>query len=119
MSLLSNKEKLNSKSLWSWTAELEVFKGSINKEFLNSVKSISKLDLPSSSDPDSGSSHSSIFIPENGVGVWKTLKSIDPVLSKGCDIPVVLVNLISIFWLDKFIEFGSVALEIVSPFSST
>ena len=95
-----------------------MFKGSINNEFLNSSKSISKTEIPSSSAPDSSSSHSSILIPENGVGVWKTLKLIEPILSKGWETPAVLVNLISIFWFVKFIVEGKVALLTVVPLLS-
>ena len=103
----------------SWIAGLVVSNGFINNDFLKVSKSISNTEISSSSDPDSSSSHSSIIIPENGVGVWKTLKVIDPVLSKGWETPIVLVNLISIFWLVRFISVGKTELVTEMPLAST
>ena len=94
-------------------------KGFINNNFLKVSKSISNTEIPSSSAPDSSSSHSSILIPENGVGVWKILKLIEPVLSKGWETLTVLVNLISIFWFVRFIVAGKVALDTEMPLAST
>ena len=71
--------------------------------FLKLSISISNTEIPSSSAPDSSSSHSSNLIPENGVGVWKTWKLTELELTKGAVTPTVFVRVTLISWLVRLI----------------